>query len=475
MADNEMKIILEMIDKASPEFKKANAQIISEIKKTEDVSTKASTNIDNGLKQSAKELRAFRMSIIPLVTIFGSIIVVTKEWAKTNEATSKAFNEIGNSTKQLASSIGSLLAPSITGLSQIIKKSTEGLITFFNGVKKAYAELFDTITFAIQYVAAFNAALFSGQNIATSHSVAMNIAAKATEEMGTKFRETMSEVNLGYSLLQQSENNLSDLRKVLSDQDSLRKRVAVDEDISLLKFYEQNFRTALQGMAALKISLSKTMSAGLSSAISNIVTGVNSAKEAFAQLGKSMIQAIIQFMVQKLVASVLEKTILAGTVADSVAAAGAVAAAWATPAALVSLATFGANAVPAEAGIASVVALTSGLAIASSAMGVASSAKAAGEISAPALGVGAGVSAGFGGFQADGGDYVVNRPTAFIAGEAGPERATFTPLRGNGSIGSGEVNIYIANAVMDNSQSIARTAEELGFAVERSLRSARGI
>lgn len=29
--------------------------------------------------------------------------------------------------------------------------------------------------------------------------------------------------------------------------------------------------------------------------------------------------------------------------------------------------------------------------------------------------------------QADGGDYMVNKPTLFIAGEAGPERATFTP------------------------------------------------
>ena len=34
--------------------------------------------------------------------------------------------------------------------------------------------------------------------------------------------------------------------------------------------------------------------------------------------------------------------------------------------------------------------------------------------------------------QADGGDYMVNSPTVFMAGEAGPERATFTPMnRGN--------------------------------------------
>jgi len=33
----------------------------------------------------------------------------------------------------------------------------------------------------------------------------------------------------------------------------------------------------------------------------------------------------------------------------------------------------------------------------------------------------------FGGGQASGGDYMVTRPTLFLAGEAGPERATFTP------------------------------------------------
>jgi hypothetical protein len=38
----------------------------------------------------------------------------------------------------------------------------------------------------------------------------------------------------------------------------------------------------------------------------------------------------------------------------------------------------------------------------------------------------AGMAAG--GFQAGGGDYVVNRPTWFVAGDAGPERATFTPV-----------------------------------------------
>jgi len=43
--------------------------------------------------------------------------------------------------------------------------------------------------------------------------------------------------------------------------------------------------------------------------------------------------------------------------------------------------------------------------------------------------------------QAAGGDYLVNEPTTFLAGEAGPERATFTPLNGGG----GAAGVVITN------------------------------
>ena len=43
---------------------------------------------------------------------------------------------------------------------------------------------------------------------------------------------------------------------------------------------------------------------------------------------------------------------------------------------------------------------------------------------------------GWGGAQAGGGDYIVDKPTMFLAGEAGRERATFQPLAGGGYAGS---------------------------------------
>lgn len=82
------------------------------------------------------------------------------------------------------------------------------------------------------------------------------------------------------------------------------------------------------------------------------------AQTVLSQLISSLIQLGIQYAVNASLAAAFG----ASTTAASVGMATATAAAWATPAALVSLASFGANAVPANAGIASTVALSSSLA-----------------------------------------------------------------------------------------------------------------
>jgi hypothetical protein len=45
--------------------------------------------------------------------------------------------------------------------------------------------------------------------------------------------------------------------------------------------------------------------------------------------------------------------------------------------------------------------------------------------------------------QAGGGDWLVTRPTLFMAGEAGPERATFTPQRATGNTNYHNSNVTI--------------------------------
>jgi hypothetical protein len=61
----------------------------------------------------------------------------------------------------------------------------------------------------------------------------------------------------------------------------------------------------------------------------------------------------------------------------------------------------------------------------------------------------------YGGAQADGGDYYVTRPTLFLAGEAGPERVSFTP-QGNG----GNSVVFNINGAQDT-QAIVQAIEQM--------------
>jgi len=72
---------------------------------------------------------------------------------------------------------------------------------------------------------------------------------------------------------------------------------------------------------------------------------------------------------------------------------------------------------------------------------------------------GGGDAPDWGGAQANGGDYMVNRPTLFLAGEAGPERATFTP--GGASNRRGGTPTTITVPVSINGREIARAVVPL--------------
>ena len=100
-------------------------------------------------------------------------------------------------------------------------------------------------------------------------------------------------------------------------------------------------------------------SENLNDALSNV------AKEAVAGLISALVKLGIQYVVNAALGQAVGAAAMTASTAASVAAATVTATAWATPAALVSLASFGANSVPAMAGITATAALTEGLALAS--------------------------------------------------------------------------------------------------------------
>jgi TP901 family phage tail tape measure protein len=75
--------------------------------------------------------------------------------------------------------------------------------------------------------------------------------------------------------------------------------------------------------------------------------------------------------------------------------------------------------------------------------------------------------------MAAGGDFMVTRPTLFLAGEAGPERATFTPVGGDGRSGGGEgVTINGPLVQVDRVDSMAMV-DEIAMQTAELLRSYR--
>jgi SLT domain-containing protein len=109
-------------------------------------------------------------------------------------------------------------------------------------------------------------------------------------------------------------------------------------------------------------------SGNASNAITGLLTGTMSAQEAMRSLGNtilnSVINSIVQVGVEALKNYILGQTLGAASVASSVGMAATTASAWAPAAAMASLATLGANAAPAAAGITSTVGLAGGLALA---------------------------------------------------------------------------------------------------------------
>lgn len=109
-------------------------------------------------------------------------------------------------------------------------------------------------------------------------------------------------------------------------------------------------------------------SGNASNAITGLLTGTMSAQQAMQSLGStilnSVINSIVQMGVEAMKNYIIGQTLGGAAVASSVGMAATTASAWAPAAAMASLATLGANAAPAAAGITSTVGIANGLALA---------------------------------------------------------------------------------------------------------------
>ncbi|BEO80460.1 hypothetical protein SMTE5_14910 [Serratia marcescens] len=167
--------------------------------------------------------------------------------------------------------------------------------------------------------------------------------------------------------------------KISYDQFILAKQATDDQYLALRTAQEKQYQeqqTAAQWQLLSQQSLGYDMltsavdafSGNASNAITGLLTGTMSAQEAMRSLGNtilnSVINSIVQVGVEALKNYILGQTLGSASVASSVGMAATTASAWAPAAAMASLATLGANAAPAAAGITSTVGLAGGLALA---------------------------------------------------------------------------------------------------------------
>lgn len=157
-------------------------------------------------------------------------------------------------------------------------------------------------------------------------------------------------------------------QKVISEQQGLALMNAANQQYEKQRTAAQWEMLSQQGLGYDMLTSAVDAFAGnASTAITGLLTGTMSVSDAMRSLGNtilnSVINSIVQMGVEWVKNLIIQKTMGAAATALGVTQAGVLATAWAPAAAMASLATLGANAAAATAGISSTVGVASGLAL----------------------------------------------------------------------------------------------------------------
>ncbi len=182
-------------------------------------------------------------------------------------------------------------------------------------------------------------------------------AASPAVAVDDQFQKQMASLNAYATLYPQKIAEVEATRAQIEEQYRQKRQEAMWQELSQQSLGYNMLTSAVDAF-----------SGNASNAITGLLTGTMSAQEAMRSLGNtilnSVINSIVQVGVEALKNYILGQTLGAASVATSVGLAATTASAWAPAAAMASLASFGANAGPAAAGISSTVGLANGLALA---------------------------------------------------------------------------------------------------------------
>ena len=143
---------------------------------------------------------------------------------------------------------------------------------------------------------------------------------------------------------------------------ALRNAKITPEQYTSAKQYYQMQREQVNLLKSGFDSLTSSVGDGFAGVLFNSEGAMQSLGEAFKKVAQDIIAGLIKIAIRYAINQALGVTSMATTAAASAGAAAAVSAAWATPAALVSAATFGANVATGSAALLGFVGATRGLA-----------------------------------------------------------------------------------------------------------------
>lgn len=159
-----------------------------------------------------------------------------------------------------------------------------------------------------------------------------------------------------------------DGQKLLSEEAYLAAKTQMETEhaATLTALDEQRFAAQSKGNAMIISTLNQVQSAA-TSAFTGLITGASNGTEAVQALAGAILNeavgAVVAFGFAQLKSLIIGQTVGTAATAMAVGQAGIAATAWATPAALASLATLGGNAVPAGAALTGTVGIAQGLAL----------------------------------------------------------------------------------------------------------------
>ncbi|SMC63174.1 tape measure domain-containing protein [Sporomusa malonica] len=190
---------------------------------------------------------------------------------------------------------------------------------------------------------------------------------QVNQQMWAKYEQYELSANSLHDTLQEIRysGDLAQLQAFLTEDTAMRLN-NYEAQQTMMDTYQQAYLQANATTSQLTADMYSTALTGLGTAFSDIITGAQSASDAFKSLGKSMLKVVADFVAKwiagRIMMALFGEAAMGEQVLASALAGKAVALAWAPAAAMVSLASFGANSAPAMAGIGATVGLSMGLA-----------------------------------------------------------------------------------------------------------------